>query len=88
MIQGAAGGTFLVVQASDAEKGPFTTLGEGRLARGEPLSVVLLPLVPLMKLVLPALKLEDVERAMVRCVTSGAPEQVLEVADIEALASA
>lgn len=36
-----AGGTFRVVQASDAEKGPFTTLGEGPLARGEPLSVVL-----------------------------------------------
>ena len=48
----------------------------------------LLPLVPLMKLVLPALKLEEVERAMVRSVTSGAPRQVLEVADIKALASA
>jgi hypothetical protein len=32
---------FRVVQASDAEKGPFTTLCEGKLARGQPLSVVL-----------------------------------------------
>lgn len=36
-----AGGTFRVVQASDAEKGPFVTLGEGPLARGDPLGVVL-----------------------------------------------
>jgi hypothetical protein len=36
-----ARGTFRIVQASDAEKGPFTTLGEGPLARGEPLGIVL-----------------------------------------------
>ncbi|HYQ01638.1 MAG TPA: hypothetical protein VER96_23355 [Polyangiaceae bacterium] len=36
-----ASGTFRVVQASDAEKGPFTTLAEGPLARGEPLQVEL-----------------------------------------------
>jgi len=35
---------FRVVQATDAEKGPFTTLGEGPLARGEPLGVVLVEL--------------------------------------------
>jgi hypothetical protein len=39
-----ARGTFRVVQASDAEKGPFTTLGEGPLRRGEPLGVVLVEL--------------------------------------------
>ncbi|HKO47993.1 MAG TPA: hypothetical protein VJV79_09735 [Polyangiaceae bacterium] len=37
-------GMFRVVQASDAEKGPFTTLAEGRLARGEPLSIELVEL--------------------------------------------
>jgi hypothetical protein len=37
-----ARGIFRVVQASDAEKGPFTTLAEGPLARGEPLGIVLL----------------------------------------------
>ena len=36
-----ASGTFRVVQASDAEKGPFTTLAEGPLARGAPLQVEL-----------------------------------------------
>lgn len=39
-----AQGMFRVVQASDAEKGPFTTLAEGRLERGEPLRVDLVEL--------------------------------------------
>jgi len=39
-----ARGTFRVVQASDAEKGPFTTLGEGALERGAPLGIVLVEL--------------------------------------------
>lgn len=37
-------GTFRVVQASSAEKGPFTTLAQGPLARGEPLRVQLVEL--------------------------------------------
>lgn len=37
-------GIFRVVQAKDAEKGPFTTLGEGPLARGEALGIVLVEL--------------------------------------------
>jgi uncharacterized protein YbjT (DUF2867 family) len=41
---------------------------------------------PLLKLFLPALTLAQVGRAMIRCVQSGAPKQVLEVADIKALA--
>jgi hypothetical protein len=32
-------GTFKVVQARKAEKGPFTTLAAGRLARGQPLTM-------------------------------------------------
>lgn len=36
-----ANGRFRVVQASDAEKGPFATLAEGPLARGQPLAVTL-----------------------------------------------
>lgn len=39
-----AHGTFRVVQASSAEKGPFTTLAKGPLARGEPLRVQLIDL--------------------------------------------
>jgi uncharacterized protein YbjT (DUF2867 family) len=46
-----------------------------------------LVLVPIMKLFMPALTLQQVGRAMIRCVTSGAPKQVLEVADIAALAA-
>jgi uncharacterized protein YbjT (DUF2867 family) len=44
-------------------------------------------LAPVMKLFLPVLTLEQVGRAMIRCVKSGAPKQVLEVADIAALAA-
>ncbi len=47
-----------------------------------------LVLVPVMKLFFPALSLQQVGRAMIRCVQSGAPKQVLEVADIAALAPA
>jgi uncharacterized protein YbjT (DUF2867 family) len=47
-----------------------------------------LPLYPLIKLIFPALTLEEVARAMIRCVQSGAPKQVLEVPDIKALATA
>jgi uncharacterized protein YbjT (DUF2867 family) len=46
-----------------------------------------LVLAPVMKLFLPALTLEQVGRAMIRCVKSGAPKQVLEVADIAELAA-
>jgi hypothetical protein len=37
----AADGSFKVVQARRAEKGPFTTLAQGRLRRGEPLTLTL-----------------------------------------------
>jgi uncharacterized protein YbjT (DUF2867 family) len=47
---------------------------------------VALVLAPVMKLFLPALKLEQVGRAMIHCVKSGAPKHVLEVPDIAALA--
>jgi uncharacterized protein YbjT (DUF2867 family) len=46
-----------------------------------------LVLAPVMKLFFPALTLEQVARAMIRCVKSGAPKQVLEVPDIAALAA-
>ncbi len=49
---------------------------------------MMLPLLPVMKLFFPALTLNEVGRAMIRCVTSGAPKHVLEVADIAALAAA
>lgn len=45
-----------------------------------------LVLAPVMKLFLPALTLQQVGRAMIRCVESGAPKQVLEVPDIAQLA--
>lgn len=47
---------------------------------------ILLPLYPVMKLLLPALTLNEVGQAMIRCVAAGAPKHVLEVADIAALA--
>jgi len=47
-----------------------------------------LVLAPLIKLFFPALTLEQVGRAMIRCVQSGAPKSVLEVPDIAALAAA
>jgi uncharacterized protein YbjT (DUF2867 family) len=53
----------------------------------KPLFRAALVLAPVMKLFLPALTLEQVGRAMIRCVNSGAPKQVLEVQDIAALAS-
>lgn len=53
----------------------------------KPLFRAALVLAPLMKLFLPALTLEQVGRAMIRCVREGAPKQVLEVPDIAALAS-
>jgi uncharacterized protein YbjT (DUF2867 family) len=46
---------------------------------------VLLVFYPVMKLFLSALSLHEVGRAMIRCVQSGAPKSVLEVADIRAL---
>jgi len=46
-----------------------------------------LVLAPVMKLFIPALTLPQVGRAMIRCVKSGAPKQVLEVPDIAALAA-
>ncbi len=47
---------------------------------------LLLPLVPIFKLVFPALTLNQVGRAMIRCVEHGASKSVLEVEDIRALA--
>jgi uncharacterized protein YbjT (DUF2867 family) len=47
---------------------------------------IMLPLIPVMGLFLPALSLDDVGKAMIRCVLAGAPKHVLEVADIAALA--
>lgn len=44
-----------------------------------------LPFFPLMKLLFPALTLQEVGRAMVNCVLFGAPQQTLEVEDIRAL---
>lgn len=49
---------------------------------------VMLPLLPVIGLFTPALKLSDVGKAMIRCVTAGAPKHVLEVADIAAQAAA
>ncbi len=49
---------------------------------------VLLPLFPVLKLFFSALTLNEVGRAMIACVRSGAPKQVLEVVDIRALAGA
>ncbi len=46
-----------------------------------------LVLAPVMKLFLPALTLEQVGRAMIHCVKRGAAKQVLDVADIAALAA-
>jgi uncharacterized protein YbjT (DUF2867 family) len=42
---------------------------------------------PVLKLVFPVLTLAQVGQAMIRCVKSGAPKQVLEVPDIAALAA-
>lgn len=44
-----------------------------------------LPLLPIFKLFLPALTLNEVGRAMIRCVQAGPPGHVLEVADIRRL---
>jgi uncharacterized protein YbjT (DUF2867 family) len=49
---------------------------------------VLLPLFPVFKFFFSALTLNEVGRAMIACVRSGAPKQVLEVVDIRALAGA
>jgi uncharacterized protein YbjT (DUF2867 family) len=46
-----------------------------------------LVLLPVLGLFLPVLTLAEVARAMLNCVRKGAPKQVLEVADIKALAS-
>lgn len=48
---------------------------------------MLLPLFPVVNLFFPALTLNEVGQAMIRCVQSGAPKQVLEVSDIKALVS-
>jgi uncharacterized protein YbjT (DUF2867 family) len=47
-----------------------------------------LVLVPVLKLFMPVLTLEQVGRAMIRCVKTGADKHVLEIADIAALAAA
>jgi hypothetical protein len=59
--------------------------GQKNLKRGYR---VMLPLLPIMALFFPALTLNDVGKAMIRCVQSGAPKRVLEVPDIAALAKA
>jgi hypothetical protein len=41
---------------------------------------------PLIKLFFPALSLAEVGQAMIKCVKTGAPKQVLEIPDIRALA--
>lgn len=46
-----------------------------------------LVIAPVLKLFFPALTLAQVGQAMIRCVKSGAPKQVLEVPDIAALAA-
>ena len=46
-----------------------------------------LVLLPVLRLFLPILTLSEVARAMLNCVRSGAPKNVLEVADIKALAA-
>ena len=48
---------------------------------------ILLVLYPLMNLFFPGLTLNQVGRAMIRCVREGAPKQVLEPADIKALST-
>ena len=48
---------------------------------------VALVFAPLLKLFFRALTLQQVGRAMIRCVQSGAPKQILEIADIAALAA-
>jgi hypothetical protein len=53
----------------------------------KPLFRAALVLAPVMKLFFPALTLEQVGRAMIHCVKSGAPKLVLEVKDIAALAA-
>ena len=47
---------------------------------------IMLVLYPIMNLFFPGLTLNQVGRAMIRCVREGAPKQVLEPADIKALA--
>jgi uncharacterized protein YbjT (DUF2867 family) len=47
---------------------------------------LMLPLLPIVGLFMPALTLNDVGKAMIRCVLSGAPKTALEVPDIAALA--
>lgn len=49
---------------------------------------MMMPLFPVMQLFFQALTLQEVSRAMIRCVSAGAPKQVLEIADIKALAKA
>ena len=48
---------------------------------------IMLLLYPLMNLFLPGLTLNQVGRAMIRCVREGAPKRVLEPADIKALSN-
>jgi hypothetical protein len=57
--------------------------GQKNLKRGYR---IMLPLLPVMGLFMPALTLNEVGKAMIRCVQFGAPKSVLEIADIGALA--
>jgi uncharacterized protein YbjT (DUF2867 family) len=57
--------------------------GQKHLKTGYKIALVF---APVLKLFFKSLKLSQVGRAMIRCVQSGAPKQVLEIADIAALA--
>ncbi|MFT3708860.1 MAG: NAD-dependent epimerase/dehydratase family protein [Archangium sp.] len=58
--------------------------GQKNLKTGYKIALVF---APVMKLLFPALKLQEVQKAMMNAATKGAPKQVLEVADIKALAA-
>jgi uncharacterized protein YbjT (DUF2867 family) len=58
--------------------------GQKHLKTGYKIALVF---APLLKLFFPALTLEQVGKAMLQCVKTGAPKQVLEISDIKALAT-
>jgi uncharacterized protein YbjT (DUF2867 family) len=58
--------------------------GQKNLKTGYKFGLVLLPV---LRLIFPMLTLSEVARAMLNCVRAGAPKNVLEVADIKALAA-
>jgi hypothetical protein len=58
--------------------------GQRNLKTGYRIGLVFLPV---LQLIFPVLTLSEVGRAMLNCVRSGAPKNVLEVPDIKALAA-